>query len=255
MHIKNGDSMAKTYSTVSFGLVTIPVSISTAVLDNDLSFHQFHKKCLERVKYQKYCPHCKKVLKDSEIVKGYDYEGDELVFFEKKELDALKPDNNGDIEIVSFVPLKEIEPKYFQKTYFLLPVKKNKAYFLLWEVLRKMNYVALCKTVFHNKFTYAVLRCSQDSFLVTTLFFEEEMKEIPEFSIPKLGTKELDLAKELIQKMKGHFEPEKYKDEYQKSLLKAIKDKAKGKKMKKSKKKKTQDISSLMEALEKSLKE
>ena len=70
--------MAKTYSTISFGLVSIPVSISTAVLDNDISFHQYHKKCLERVKYQKYCPHCKKVLKDSEIIKGYDEE-DELI--------------------------------------------------------------------------------------------------------------------------------------------------------------------------------
>ena len=246
--------MAKTYSTVSFGLVSIPVSISTAVLDNDMRFHQYHKKCLERIKYQKYCPHCKKILKDSEIIKGYDEE-DELIFFEKNELDALKPENDGDIEIVSFVPLKEIEPKYYQKTYFLLPLKKNKAYFILWQVLNKQKYVALSKMVFHNKFTYAILRCSEDIFLITTLFFEEEMKDVPVVSSPKLGNKELELASLLVDKMKGHFEPDKYKDEYQNSLLKAIKDKAKGKKMKKSKKKKTQDISSLMEALEKSLKE
>lgn len=246
--------MAKTYSTVSFGLVSIPVSISTAVLDNDMRFHQYHKKCLERIKYQKYCPHCKKILKDSEIIKGYDEE-DELIFFEKNELDALKPENDGDIEIVSFVPLKEIEPKYYQKTYFLLPLKKNKAYFILWQVLNKQKYVALCKMVFHNKFTYAILRCSEDIFLITTLFFEEEMKDVPVVSSPKLGNKELELASLLVDKMKGHFEPDKYKDEYQNSLLKAIKDKVKGKKMKKSKKKKTQDISSLMEALEKSLKE
>ena len=246
--------MAKTYSTVSFGLVSIPVSISTAVLDNDMLFHQYHKKCLERIKYQKYCPHCKKILKDSEIIKGYDEE-DELIFFEKNELDVLKQENDGDIEIVSFVPLKEIEPKYYQKTYFLLPLKKNKAYFILWQVLNKQKYVALCKMVFHNKFTYAILRCSEDIFLITTLFFEEEMKDVPVVSSPKLGNKELELASLLVDKMKGHFEPDKYKDEYQNSLLKAIKDKAKGKKMKKSKKKKTQDISSLMEALEKSLKE
>ena len=246
--------MAKTYSTVSFGLVSIPVSISTAVLNNDMRFHQYHKKCLERIKYQKYCPHCKKILKDSEIIKGYDEE-DELIFFEKNELDALKPENDGDIEIVSFVPLKEIEPKYYQKTYFLLPLKKNKAYFILWQVLNKQKYVALCKMVFHNKFTYAILRCSEDIFLITTLFFEEEMKDVPVVSSPKLGNKELELASLLVDKMKGHFEPDKYKDEYQNSLLKAIKDKAKGKKMKKSKKKKTQDISSLIEALEKSLKE
>lgn len=246
--------MAKTYSTVSFGLVSIPVSISTAVLNNDMRFHQYHKKCLERIKYQKYCPHCKKILKDSEIIKGYDEE-DELIFLEKNELDALKPENDGDIEIVSFVPLKEIEPKYYQKTYFLLPLKKNKAYFILWQVLNKQKYVALCKMVFHNKFTYAILRCSEDIFLITTLFFEEEMKDVPVVLSPKLGNKELELASLLVDKMKGHFEPDKYKDEYQNSLLKAIKDKAKGKKMKKSKKKKTQDISSLMEALEKSLKE
>ena len=151
--------------------------------------------------------------------------------------------------------LKEIEPKYYQKTYFLLPLKKNKAYFILWQVLNKQKYVALCKMVFHNKFTYAILRCSEDIFLITTLFFEEEMKDVPVVLSPKLGNKELELASLLVDKMKGHFEPDKYKDEYQNSLLKAIKDKAKGKKVKKSKKKKTQDISSLMEALEKSLKE
>ena len=136
-----------------------------------------------------------------------------------------------------------------------MPLKKNKAYFILWQVLNKQKYVALCKMVFHNKFTYAILRCSEDIFLITTLFFEEEMKYVPVVSSPKLGNKELELASLLVDKMKGHFEPDKYKDEYQNSLLKAIKDKAKGKKMKKSKKKKTQDISSLMEALEKSLKE
>ena len=247
--------MANIHSMITFGLVNIPVSVGTLIKNNDISFFQVHKKCLERIKYQKYCPHCKKVLKESEIEKGYINDEDEMIVFDQKELTNLKPENDGDIEIVSFVPLKEIEPKYYQKTYFLLPAKKNKAYYLLWQVLMKLKYVALCKMVFHNKFTYAVLRCSEDIFLITTLFFEDEMKEVPVLSFPKLGSKELDLASELVDKMKGHFEPEKYKDEYQNSLLKAVKEKAKGKKIKKGRKKKMQDVSSLMEALEKSLKE
>ena len=249
-----GDGMAKSYSVINFGLISIPVEYSSAVINNDISFHQLHKKCLERIKYQKYCPHCHKVLKESEIVKGIVHEDEELVVFEKKELDALKPENDGDIEIVSFVPLKEIDPKYMQKNYFLIPAKKGKAYYLLLETLNKMKLVGLCKMIFHNKFYYAILRSTEDSFLLTTLFFEEEMQEVPSLKIPKLTSKELELATLLVKKMQGHFEPENYHDEYQETVLKAIDLKAKGKGIRKSKKKTTKELSSLMQALEKSLK-
>ena len=246
--------MAKKYSTINFGLVTIPVTISTAVVDNDISFHQYHKKCLERVMYQKYCSHCKKVLKDTDIIKGYDSDGEQIVFFDRKELNALKPENDGDIEIVSFIPIKEIDAKYFQKTYFVLPAHKSKAYYLLEQVLEKSKLVALCKLVIHNKFYYAIIRTSHDIFLLTTLFFESEMKEEPEVKSPKLTNKEMELANELVLKMKGHFEPQKYKDEYQVKLSKAIKNKMHGKKVSREKTKKKIEVASLMEALEKSLK-
>lgn len=249
-----GDGMAKSYSVINFGLISIPVEYSSAVINNDISFHQLHKKCLERIKYQKYCPHCHKVLKENEIVKGIVHDDEELVVFEKKELDALKPENDGDIEIVSFIPLKEIDPKYMQKNYFLIPAKKGKAYFLLLETLKKMKLVGLCKMVIHNKFYYAILRCADDYFLLTTLFFEAEMQEIPNLKVPKLMNKELELATMLVKKMQGHFEPKNYHDEFEETIQKAIDLKAKGKSLHKSKKKTTKELSSLMQALEKSLK-
>ena len=157
--------MAKKYSTINFSLVTIPVTISTAVVDNDISFHQYHKKCLERVMYQKYCSHCKKVLKDTDIIKGYDSLGEQIVFFDRKELNALKPENDGDIEIVSFIPIKEIDAKYFQKTYFVLPAHKSKAYYLLEQVLEKSKLVTdpasffrSIRSVTHSLWTIEVVK-------------------------------------------------------------------------------------------------
>lgn len=245
--------MAKKYSTISFGLVTIPVLFSATVKEDDISFHQYHKKCLERVIYQKYCPHCRKTLKDSEIVKGYEDEG-VFVSFDKKELDNLKPENDGEIEIVSFIPLAEVDSRYYDKTYYLYPAKKSKVYSLFLETLKKEKCGALCKVVLFNKFYYALIQSMANYFLLTTLYFASEIKELPEISETKFSKAEMELAHELIKKMKGHFTPTKYKDIYKESVLKAIEAKMAGKKVTKKKRKNKKEIASLMEALEKSLK-
>ena len=245
--------MANIHSMITFCLVNIPVSVGTLIKNNDISFFQVHKKCLERIKYQKYCPHCKKVLKESEIEKGYINDEDEMIVFDQKELTNLKPENEGEIEIVSFFNSNEIDPKYYQKTYVIVPEKKGKAYFLLRDAMQKMKCVALCKTVLYNKFTYAILRISEDIFLLTTIYFAEEVNDISTYKSPKISAKELELATSLIKKMTAHFEPQKYKDEYHEKVLKAIELKSKGKKVPKSKKKSSKEIASMMNALEKSL--
>lgn len=247
--------MPNIHSSISFGLVNIPVVMNPIIRNNDTSFNQLHKKCLHRISYVKYCEHCKVDVKEKDIIKGYEYERDKYLTFPKEELDKLKPENEKEIEIVSFVDIKDIDPSYFEKSYILETEKTSKAYNLFCEALRQVKKVALAKTVIGSKFYYCILRFTSYGIIMTTLFFKEEVM-LPEEEKNKkvVNQKELDLAIKLIEERKGKFEPEKYQDEYQNNIKDAIDDKLNGKEIKKVKKRQKQQVSDLLEALEKSLK-
>lgn len=243
-----------THSNITFGLVNIPVVMSPVIKDNDTSFNQLHEKCLHRIKYVKYCPYCKKDLKEKDIIKGYEYEKNNYLVFDKSELDRLKPENDHEIEVVSFINIDEIPPMYFEKSYFLNTTNKSKAYLLFYEALKKSNMVALCKCIITSKFYYAILRILEQGIIMTTLYFDEEINIEKNSIKTEVNSKELALAIKLINSMKSHFEPSKYKDEYQDNIKKAINDKLDGKKVKRVKGRSKKQIDNLLEALEKSLK-
>ena len=247
--------MPNIHSSISFGLVNIPVVMNPIIRNNDTSFNQLHKKCLHRINYVKYCEHCKTQVKEKDIIKGYEYERDKYLTFPKEELDKLKPENEKEIEIVSFIDIKEIDPAYFEKSYLLETEKKSKSYSLFCEALKKVKKVALAKTVIGSKFYYCILRLSNFGIIMTTLFFKEEVI-LPEEekSNAEVSPKELDLAIKIIEERKGKFEPDKYQDEYQDNIKDAINDKLNGKEIKKVKKMQKEQVSDLLEALEKSLK-
>lgn len=242
------------HSSINFALVNIPVLINPIIKNNDSSFNQLHEKCGHRINYVKYCPVCKAKVKETDIIKGYEYEKDKYVVFKKEELDKLRPENEKEIEIISFVPLKDIDPIYFEKSYDIDPEGKGRAYYLFCEVLKRSKLVALAKTVIGSKFYYCILRFHDENIIMTTLYFDEEVKINKDENQFKLNEKELALAEQLINSMKGRFEPQKYKDEYQDNIKKAINDKIDGKTIKGVHKKNKKQISDLMEALEKSLK-
>ncbi len=247
--------MPNIHSSISFALVNIPVLLNPIIKNNDTSFNQLHKKCLQRIKYIKYCPHCKRDIKENDIVKGYQFEKDNYLVFSKTELDNLKPDGDKEIEVISFIKEGSVHPWYFEKSYFLNTEKKSKAYNLFYEALKKTKRVALVKTIIGPKFYYGILKLVPNGIILTTLYFEEEVR-IPEKDIDsKVTSKELDLAVKLIESMEGEFEPHKYKDEYQETLKKAIDAKLDGKKITKTKSANKKQINDLMKALEKSLKE
>lgn len=247
--------MANIHSSINFALVNIPIVINPIIRNNDTSFNQLHEKCGHRINYVKYCPKCKVKIKETDIIKGYEYEQDKYVVFKKEELNKLKPENEKEIDIISFIPLKEIDPIYFEKSYDVDAEGKGKAYFLFCEALKKTNLVALAKTVIGNKFYYCILRFNKDNIILTTLYFEEEVNIKKDESNIKINDKELDLAIKLITSLKGKFEPEKYKDEYQDNIKEAIENKLEGKSVKSKKKTNKKQINDLMEALEKSLKQ
>ena len=174
-------------------------------------------------------------------------------------VDKLKDVNDAicklkEIEIISFVPINEVDATYFEKSYVLETEGKGKAYHLFCEALKRSKLVAIAKTVIGSKFYYCILRFLNNQIIMTTLYFEEEIT-IPEASsVNRIDESELDLALKLIANLKGKFEPEKYKDEYQDNIREAIDDKLDGKEIKGNKKKNKQRINDLMEALEKSLK-
>ncbi len=246
--------MPNIHSNISFGLVNIPIIMNQIIKNNDTSFNQLHKTCLNRINYIKYCPHCKKEVKEKDIIKGYEYEKDDYLTFSKEELDKLKPEKNNEIEIVSFIDMKEIDPAYYERSYLLKTEKKSKAYSLFCEALKRCKKVALAKTVIGSKFYYCILRFSQYGIIMTTLFFKEEVM-LPDEKIDlNVNEKELKLALRLIEEESGKFEPDKYQDEYQNNIKEAITDKLDGKPLKGVKKKTKRQVNDLMEALEKSLK-
>lgn len=241
-------------TSISFGLVNIPVQINPIIKNNDISFNQLHKKCLSRVKYVKYCSHCKKEVKQEDIVRGYQYEDNQYVTLTDEEFNKLKSEDEKTIEVIGFVDLKEIDPVFYEKSYVVQAATKSKAYSLFKEALNKTKKVALARTVIGTKFYYVILRLGQNTMLMNTLYFDEEVI-IPEPNLDSAFTKkELDLAIELINSLNTKFKPEELVDEYQSKIRSAIDTKINGKEIKAPKKKQQKSIKDLMTALEMSLK-
>ena len=240
-------------TSISFGLVNIPVEINPVIKNNDISFNQLHKKCLSRIRYVKYCPHCKKEVKQSDIIRGYEYKNDEYLTLTNEEFNKLKSEDEKVIEIVGFLNFNEVDPIYFEKSYQIKTSNKSKSFSLFKEALNKTKKVALAKTVIGTKFYYVLIRLMNDELIMNTLYFDEEVILADEIADAKFTKKELDLAVELINSLKIKFKPEDYRDEYQEKVKDALKQKEKGKAVKKPKARNTRNIKDLMTALEMSL--
>ena len=240
-------------TSISFGLVNISVEINPVIKNNDISFNQLHKKCLSRIRYVKYCPHCKKEVKQSDIIRGYEYKNDEYLTLTNEEFNKLKSEDEKVIEIVGFLNFNEVDPIYFEKSYQIKTSNKSKSFSLLKEALNKTKKVALAKTVIGTKFYYVLIRLMNDELIMNTLYFDEEVILADEIADAKFTKKELDLAVELINSLKIKFKPEDYRDEYQEKVKDALKQKEKGKAVKKPKARNTKNIKDLMTALEMSL--
>lgn len=241
-------------TAISFGLVHIPVSLTPIIKNNDTSFNFLHKKCKNKIQYKKFCPICNTEVKNTDLVKGYEYQKDDFVIFNEKDFEKIKNDNDKNLEIISFVDIKQINPIYYEKSYVLNVEGTNKAFDLFKYALYKTKKVAIAKTILGNKSYYVTLRFSENNIIMTTLYFYEEIR----LEEPKLkqdfNNKELNLAIKLIDNMTETFKPETFKDEYQAKIEEAINLKIEGKEIQ-NKKVKTKNINNLIEALEKSIKE
>ena len=161
--------------TLSFGLVSIPVKMYTAASSAGLSFNLLHEKCGSRIKQQQICPACNEVLERSSLVKGYEFAKEQYVRFTEDELKTLESEATKMIDIAEFVPLEQVDPIYFEKTYYLGPDKGgDKAYRLLADAMVKTDRVALAKFVMRGKENLVLIRASQDGLMLHTMYFSDE---------------------------------------------------------------------------------
>lgn len=214
--------------SLSFGLVNVPIRMFAATESKDVSFRYLHKTCQTPIQYTRMCPTCDKAVPWDEIVKGYEYEPNQYVIFSDDEMKALKKSRAQTIDIVEFVELDEIDPIYFDKTYYLGPEGQGKkAYQLLDAAMRESHRIAIAKTVIRTNETLACIRPGKGCLVLETLFWPDEVRpvnEVPnvDFGEARPDTKELDMAVTLINQLATRFDPTKFEDEQRAETERAI---------------------------------
>ncbi len=219
--------------TVSFGLVTIPVKLFTTTESaKTVRFNQVHKECGTRVKNRLYCPTDDRLVERDEITKGYEFAKGKFVVFSKEELQALTPEPTNAIEIKEFVPLDQVDPIYFEKSYFLGPDKGGaKPYRLLAEAMRRSNRAALARYAARGKNYLVLVRPFQDGLILQQLYYADEIRQFED--VPKgeaeITDPEIDLALQLVDQISSpDFEAGKYEDEVRNQVWDLIDRKVQG---------------------------
>lgn len=241
--------------SLSFGLVNIPVGLYSALKPHGLSFHLFHKKDKSPIRYARVCEKEKEEVPWDEIVKGYQIKKGKYVYLEDSDFEKANIDKTSAMEIMGFVEEEKIDSIFYDKPYFIAPQKAGtKAYYLLLGALKESKTVALCRYVLHHQHEYiGALKAAKNLLILEQLHFADDFRSIKDLPLKEetsKSTKEINIAKKLIDEMKIDFEPEKYRDTYVDDLKDIIDKKAKGKKIKakgKSRKiSKSKDLSDLL---------
>jgi DNA end-binding protein Ku len=242
---------------ITFGLITIPVRLFAAARGERVSFHQVHGVCGTRIKQQIYCPHCERVVERSELVKGYEVEKDQYAIVTDEEIKSVAPASSDNMEILEFVKAEGIDPIYFDASYFMVAEEAGKkAYHLLLETMRKSGYSAVAKVTMHQREYTVVVRPNPHGLMLHTMFYPEEVREVPEFGRNDNVTvkpQEVALAEKLVEGLAADFDPSKYHDEYQERLKQLIEAKREGETVEAAAPKKRAPVIDLMQALQKSL--
>ena len=243
---------------VSFGLVSFPIRLFSAGRAEGVHFHMLHRKDLSRVKEVWYCAEEDKPIERSEIVKGYEAGNGEYVVVEDEDLKAIAPATATTMDILQFVRDAEVDAVYFERSYYVAPGDAvTKPYALFLKALKETKCSAIAKVSMHGREHTVLIRAAEDSLMVHTLFYPDELHADNQQSITgKVGTsrQELDLATKLIHQLAGPFRPEQFHDTYRENIVKLIEQKKKGRRFTVEAKPKRAPVIDLMEALKKSLK-
>ena len=223
---------------ISFGLVTVPVKVYSAIERKTVRFHQLSAKTGVRVVQRRVDPQTGDEVPYEDIVKGYELAPDRYVVIEPGELDTLEPTKTRTIEIEDFVQLSEIDPIYYDHPYYLVPGTGGaKPYRLLLQAMHETGKVGIARVVMRSKEQLVAVRPMGDVLGMATMLFGDEvlsperLDEAPEAAGVKVTKRELEVAGQLVESLAGQFEPDKYRDTYREQVLGLIERKAQGKKI------------------------
>jgi len=220
--------------SVSFGLVNVPVKLVTATSPKDIRFNQLHDADGGRIQQKRVCSVDGEEVDFNHIVKGYDLGGGRYVIVDPEELRALDPEASRTIDIEEFVDLADIDPIYFERTYYLVPdTRAEKAYALLVEAMARTGKVALGRFVLRTKQYLAVLRAKEGALALSTMLYADEVVGVDNLEVPSADAvqpseRELAMAEQLVQSLATEFDPAKYQDDYRERVLDLINRKAEG---------------------------
>jgi len=217
---------------ISFGLVSIPVKLYTATEERDVSFHQVHRTDGGRIRYKRVCSLDGEEVAYADIAKGYELPGGEMVVLTDEDLADLPLSTSRVVDVLSFVPLDQVDPIYFAKSYYLEPDKAaTKPYLLLRNALERSGMVALVKVAIRTKEVLATLRVREGVLMMETMIWPDEVRT-PDFPFLEedvtVRPQELTMAESLIESMAGDFDPGQYHDEYREALQEVVEAKVEG---------------------------
>jgi DNA end-binding protein Ku len=242
---------------ISFGLVTIPVSVYPATEEKTLRFNQLHDDDGGRIRMKRTCSVDGEEVGYEHIVKGYEYEKDRYVILTDEDFEAIPVESSRAIDIQQFVDLEEIDPMQYKKSYYLVPEETGaKAYALLREALNRSGKVGVAKVSFRDKEHLAALRFRDDAFVLETMYWPDEIREADFGGVDvsaKVRPNELEMAQTLIENLTADWNPTEFKDEYREALLRIVEAKINGEEIEIVEAEPTAKVVDLMDALKASV--
>jgi DNA end-binding protein Ku len=243
--------------TITFGLVNVPIKLYTATESKTVHFHEVHVRDGAQIEYRRYCTKEDREVEYRQVVKGYEVSEDTYVVLEKDEVKAAAGDRGKVVHLTEFVPADEIDPVFYEKTYYVGSGDEKDAYRLLHEALKRSGRAGIGRFTFHDREYLAAVRALDDVLALHTLRFHDEVVSGGDLEIEWAGRKpskqELQMAERLVDTLEQDFDPSRYEDSYREAVLDLIKRKAKGEEIDLAEQEEPAHGDDLMAALEASL--
>jgi DNA end-binding protein Ku len=244
--------------SITFGLLTIPIRMFTAARSDRTYLHQIHNKCHTRLRQPLFCPVCNRNVDRSEVIKGYEYDKGQYVLIEDDEIKKITPKSGRSMEILAFVKESQIDPIYFDASYFALPEKENeKPYALLLKALEDTDRVGIAKVTMHQREYTVFIRPRNHGLTIHTMYFANEIREVPGYgkldNSISLKPQEIKLAEQLVETLSEDFDPKQYHNTFQENLKALIAAKQHGKTIVEQPPARRAPVIDMMEALKRSL--
>ena len=219
--------------SISFGHVNIPIELHTAVRNHRPKFRMLHAKDKAPVRFERVCVRDGKPVAWEDLVKGYEYSKGHFVVMTKEDFQAAAVEKTRTVDIVDFVKAEEIDDRFFETPYYLVPVKSGeRAYALLREAIRDSGRIGIAKFILRDAQHLAAVEVIEDAIVLSVMRFADELVDVKQFDFPAaqgVRKQELDMAKALVNSLAADWDPAKYTDQYRENLMRIIQAKMKGK--------------------------